>query len=95
MGFAEDIELKALPIRQAILSHPFIIGVGDGTLPVEKFKHYMTQDYVYLIDYARVLALASARSPGRPVTELRMSRQPAQRVVRSRQGRRSELDPEG
>ena len=63
MSFAEDIERKALPIRQAILSHPFITGVGDGTLPVMKFKFYVMQDYVYLIDYARVLALASARAP--------------------------------
>ena len=63
MSFAEDIEQKALPIRQAILAHPFITGVGDGTLPVEHFKHYVTQDYLYLIDYARVLALASARAP--------------------------------
>ena len=63
MSFAEDIEQQALPIRQAILAHPFITGVGDGTLPVEKFKHYVMQDYVYLIDYARVLALASARAP--------------------------------
>ena len=63
MSFAEDIELKSFPIRQAILSHPFITGVGDGTLPVENFKHYVKQDYVYLIDYARVLALASARAP--------------------------------
>lgn len=63
MGFADDIESKSLPIRQAILSHPFVTGVGDGTLPVESFKHYVKQDYVYLMDYARVLALASAKSP--------------------------------
>lgn len=63
MSFAEDMELKSFPIRQAILSHPFVTGVGDGTLPVENFKHYVKQDYVYLIDYARVLALASARAP--------------------------------
>ena len=50
-------------MRQVILSHPFITRVGDGTLPVEKFKHYVTQDYVYLIDYARAIALASARAP--------------------------------
>ncbi len=64
MSFAEDIEGKALPIRQAILAHPFIAGVGDGTLPVEKFKYYVMQDYVYLVDYARLLALAAARAPG-------------------------------
>ena len=63
MGFTEDIDGKALLIRQAILSHPFITGVGDGSLPVENFKHYVKQDYIYLIDYARVLALASAKSP--------------------------------
>ena len=63
MTFADDIENRALPIRQAILAHPFVTGVGDGTLAVEKFKHYVKQDYVYLIDYSRVLALASARAP--------------------------------
>lgn len=63
MSFSEDIELTALPVRQAILEHPFITGVGDGTLPVDKFKYYVLQDYVYLIDYSRALALASARAP--------------------------------
>ena len=50
-------------MRQAILAHPFVTGVGDGTLPVEKFKYYVVQDYAYLIDYSRALALASARAP--------------------------------
>ena len=63
MSFTDDIEHRALPIRQAILSHPFVTGVGDGSLPVEIFRHYVMQDYVYLIDYSRVLALASARAP--------------------------------
>lgn len=63
MGFSEDMERKALPIRQAILAHPFIVGVGNGSLPLENFKHYVKQDYLYLIEYARVLALASAKSP--------------------------------
>lgn len=63
MSFAEEIERRALPVRQAILAHPFITGVGDGTLEVAKFKYYVMQDYVYLIDYSRALALASARAP--------------------------------
>ncbi|MYC29482.1 MAG: thiaminase II [Chloroflexi bacterium] len=62
MPFADDLELKALPIRQAILDHPFVRGVGDGSLEVEKFKHYVLQDYVYLIEYSRVLAMAAARA---------------------------------
>ena len=63
MSFIDDIERQALPVRQAILSHPFITGVGDGTLDVAKFQFYVMQDYAYLIDYSRVLALASARAP--------------------------------
>ena len=63
MGFLADIEGRTQSMRQAILDHPFVTGVGDGTLPVDRFKHYVTQDYVYLIDYSRVLALASAKAP--------------------------------
>ena len=63
LSFTADAEFRALSIREAILAHPFITGVGDGTLPVERFKHYVRQDYVYLIDYSRVLALASAKAP--------------------------------
>ena len=63
VGFARDIETRASTVRQAILSHPFITGIGDGSLPVEKFKHYVKQDYLYLVDYARALAIASARAP--------------------------------
>ena len=63
MSFADDVERVAGPLRQAILSHPFVTGIGDGTLDVEKFKHYVRQDYIYLKDYSRVLALASARAP--------------------------------
>ena len=63
MGFIADIERQSQSTRQAILAHPFVTGVGDGTLPMEKFKYYVVQDYAYLIDYSRALALASARAP--------------------------------
>jgi thiaminase/transcriptional activator TenA len=63
MGFIDNVETQTLGMRQAILAHPFVTGVGDGTLPVEKFKYYVLQDYAYLIDYSRALALASAMAP--------------------------------
>lgn len=43
-------------------AHPFIRGIADGTLDREKFKHYMVQDYLYLLDYARVFALGVAKA---------------------------------
>ena len=63
MGFITDVEDQTQAMRDAILAHPFVTGVGDGTLPVEKFKYYVLQDYAYLIDYSRALALASAMAP--------------------------------
>lgn len=44
-------------------AHPFVRGIADGTLPVERFRHYIRQDYVYLVDYGRLMALGAARAP--------------------------------
>jgi len=51
-------------IHQAILGHPFVTGLTDGTLPHESFRHYIVQDAHYLRGYARALAVCAARSPG-------------------------------
>lgn len=55
----------AASIWEDCLKHPFVTGIGDGTLAVEKFRHFMLQDYLYLFDYARVFALGvvKARDP--------------------------------
>ena len=55
----------AAPIWEACLKHPFVTGIGDGTLAAEKFRHFMLQDYLYLFDYARVFAMGvvKAREP--------------------------------
>jgi len=42
--------------------------IGDGTLSRDRFEFYLKQDYVYLIDFSRVFALASAKS--RTLTEM-------------------------
>ena len=46
-----------------ILSHPFLKGLTDGTLPEESFRCYVLQDAFYLREYARALSLAGVRSP--------------------------------
>jgi thiaminase/transcriptional activator TenA len=43
--------------------HPFVRGLGDGTLPAERFRFYLEQDYLFLIEYAKVFALAATRAP--------------------------------
>lgn len=63
MGFADALKTKAAPVWEKIFHHPFVVGIGDGSLPVEKFRFYIGQDYVFLIEYSRVLALAVAKGP--------------------------------
>lgn len=46
----------------AYLEHPFVQGIADGTLDREKFRFYMIQDYLYLIEYAKVFALGVAKA---------------------------------
>lgn len=51
------------PTYDAILVHPFIAGLCDGSLPAEAFTHFVVQDSHYLTDFARALAMLAARSP--------------------------------
>lgn len=61
----ERFHQAAEPVWKKCLEHPFVAGIGDGTLPVEKFRYFMLQDYLYLFDYAKVFALGvvKARDP--------------------------------
>ncbi len=61
--FGDELREAATPVWTAQFEHPFIQGIGDGTLDPERFRHYIRQDYAFLIEYARLLALACARAP--------------------------------
>ncbi len=54
-----DIE----PIFAAILAHPFLTGLTDGTLDSDVFAQYVAQDVHYLRDYARALSIVAAKAP--------------------------------
>lgn len=45
------------------IDHPFVRGMGDGSLPRASFEHYLKQDYLFLIQFARAYALAVFKSP--------------------------------
>jgi len=51
------------PIYAAILAHPFLTGLTDGTLDRGAFGYYVAQDVHYLRDYARALAVVGAKAP--------------------------------
>jgi len=60
---SEALRREAEPLWRTIHAHPFVRGIGDGTLPPERFRFYMCQDYLFLIAYSRVIALAAAKAP--------------------------------
>ncbi|MCY4581966.1 MAG: thiaminase II [Chloroflexi bacterium] len=53
----------ASDVWEAQHEHPFIRGIGDGSLDLNRFRYWVRQDYRFLIEYARMLATASARAP--------------------------------
>ena len=49
-------------IYKAIISHPFITKLSDGTLDLEAFKYYVIQDSIYLNGFARALSILSSKA---------------------------------
>lgn len=63
MEFSAELWKSIDDIYRAILRHPFIKGLNDGSLPRESFKYYAIQDALYLREFGRALSVAAARSP--------------------------------
>ena len=64
MNFSDHLRCVADPLWRKEREHPFVRGIGTGNLPFKCFQYYMKQDYLFLIDFSRVIALASSRSSG-------------------------------
>jgi thiaminase/transcriptional activator TenA len=62
-AFTDELWRSIEPIYSAILRHPFIAGLTDGSLPRERFEFYAVQDALYLREFARALTIAAARAP--------------------------------
>ncbi|WP_341526802.1 TenA family protein [Nostoc sp. UHCC 0302] len=50
-------------LAQACLEHPFVQGIGDGTLEQKKFAYYVGQDAFFLEAFARAYSIAAAKAP--------------------------------
>lgn len=56
---------------QAYVEHRFVRELAMGSLPQEAFQHYLKQDYLFLIQFARAWGLAVYKS--RDLADLRQS----------------------
>jgi thiaminase/transcriptional activator TenA len=61
--FTDHLASLVAPIWRAQHAHPFVRGIGDGSLEVERFAFWIRQDYLFLIEYCRLFGLAAARAP--------------------------------
>ncbi|MBD7947412.1 thiaminase II [Psychrobacter faecalis] len=50
------------PTWDAYIGHDFVNQLAAGTLAPDSFRHYLVQDYLYLIHYTRVMALSVYKS---------------------------------
>ncbi|MDL2217117.1 thiaminase II [Christensenellaceae bacterium OttesenSCG-928-M15] len=62
MSFSRALKEKAHQVWEDGYHHPFVQGIGKGTLPKETFQFYLLQDYRYLLQYAKVFALAAVKA---------------------------------
>ena len=62
MGFSDELRQRAASTWDKEKAHPFVTGIGDGTLPLDNFRYYMRQDYVFLIEFCRAISLAVAKA---------------------------------
>ncbi|HKV53984.1 MAG TPA: thiaminase II [Candidatus Binataceae bacterium] len=60
--FSDRLRASVAPIWQKEVDHPFVRGLADGSLPMSRFRFYLCQDYVFLIEYGQIFALAAAKA---------------------------------
>lgn len=67
----DDLRTACQEDWRAYVEHEFVRDLAAGTLKSEAFRHYLQQDYLFLIHFGRAYALATYKS--RNITELRHS----------------------
>jgi thiaminase/transcriptional activator TenA len=62
-GLSNELREGVRPLWERVVTHPFVIELGEGALPPETFNVYFDQDYLFLKDWAILLSLATAKAP--------------------------------
>ncbi len=68
--FSTELWADITDIYDAILVHPFLLGLADGSLSQQAFSFYVVQDALYLRSYAKALAIIAGRAPDTAATEM-------------------------
>lgn len=63
MSATEDLKNSVLQDWEAATDHAFCKELADGTLPLDKMRWYLVQDYKFVDYFVRLLATAIAHAP--------------------------------
>lgn len=63
MSLSQTLWQTHQDIAIATLNHPFVQGIGDGSLDKAKFAYYVGQDAFFLEAFARAYSIAAAKAP--------------------------------
>ncbi|MEH1838913.1 MAG: TenA family protein [Nostoc sp.] len=63
MTLSNELWAANQDLAQACLEHPFVQGIGTGTLEQAKFAYYVGQDAFFLEAFARAYSIAAAKAP--------------------------------
>jgi len=75
----DDLKRSCQSEWQAYIQHDFVQQLGDASLAPEAFQHYLKQDYLFLIQFARAFALAAYKSP--TLSDLRQAKDGLQAIL--------------
>jgi len=62
MSVSERLHKDTEQVWNKIISHPFVVELYQGSLPMEKFKTYILQDYSYLVDAIKNFSIIASRA---------------------------------
>ena len=63
MAFSEELRRSVGPLWEKTVTHPFVVELGDGTLPQKKFDLYFQQDYLFLRDLVSLVCGGIVKAP--------------------------------
>ena len=75
----DDLKTACETDWRAYIQHDFVAQLADATLPRDSFQHYLKQDYLFLIHFARAFALAAYKS--RTLADLRQAHEGLKAIV--------------
>lgn len=63
MTLRDELWSQIKDVYDAVVAHPFCLGLTEGTLPEEALRYFVAQDLYHLRNYARALTASAAKAP--------------------------------